>query len=50
MKRATSLSRYQSFRWLWRFDSEARWFWFLQYMLGADLQKDVLINLRDFGV
>ncbi|NRD34554.1 hypothetical protein HQQ92_22840 [Shewanella sp. DC2-4] len=50
MKRATSLTRYQSFRWLWRFDSEARWFWFWQYVCGADLQQDVLINLRDFGV
>jgi hypothetical protein len=50
MRKATSLTRYQSFRWLWRFDPEAKWFWLRCYLKGADLQQDVLINLRDFGV
>jgi hypothetical protein len=50
MRKATSLNRYQSFRWLWRYDNEAKWFWLWAYIQGANLQEDVLINLRDFGV
>lgn len=44
------MSNYQAFRWLWRFDSEAKWFWFLCYLAKYDLRKDVEINLKDFGV
>lgn len=50
MLRVTNMSNYQSFRWLWRFDSEAKWFWLLCFIKGASLNKDVQINLNDFGV
>jgi hypothetical protein len=50
MLKATSLSKYKSFRWLWRFDAEAKWFWLRCFVRGHNLQEDVLINLRDFGV
>lgn len=44
------MSRYQAFRWLWRFDSEARWFWFGRYILSkSNLVNDVRQNYRDFG-
>jgi len=49
MLKVTAMTRYQSFRWLWRFDSEAKWFWLRCYIMGADLQEDVGINLRDFS-
>lgn len=48
------MSKYQAFRWLWRFDSEARYFWLWCYLKslfnGTHLKDDVAINLRDFGV
>lgn len=50
MKRVTSLSSYKSFRWLWRFDSEAKWFWLSCFLKGSNLQEDVIINLDTFGV
>jgi len=50
MKRVTALSNYQSFRWLWRFDSEAKWFWLRCFLQGKSLQEDVVINLDTFGV
>lgn len=44
------MSRYQAFRWLWRFDSEARWFWFGRYILSkSNLVEDVRQNYQDFG-
>jgi len=49
MLRVTAMTRYQAFRWLWRFDSEAKWFWLLCFVKGADLKEDVWINLRDYG-
>lgn len=51
MTRVTRLSRYKSFRWLWRKDPEARWFWLRAYVFSrANLQECVMDNLRDFGV
>ncbi|ASV43975.1 hypothetical protein [Pseudoalteromonas phage KB12-38] len=51
MTRYSSLTRYQSFRWLWRKDPEARWFWLRCWLFTrADLKECVLENLRDFGV
>tara|TARA_R110000823_G_C15952906_1_gene502414 strand:+ start:1630 stop:1848 length:219 start_codon:yes stop_codon:yes gene_type:complete len=50
MLRVTSLTKYQAFRWLWRFDAEAKWFWFWCFIKGSDLREDVMINLNDFGV
>lgn len=50
MTKWSSLTRYQAFRWLWRKDPEARWHWMRCYLRGANLQEDVFINLRDFGV
>ena len=50
MLRVTAMSRYQAFRWLWRFDNEAKWYWLKCYILGANLKEDVAINLNDFGV
>ena len=50
MLRHTAMSRYQAFRWLWRFDSEAKWFWLWCYVKNENLKEDVAINLRDFGV
>jgi hypothetical protein len=50
MLRVTAMNKYQAFRWLWRFDSEARFFWLKCFLLGSDLKQDVIINLSDFGV
>ena len=50
MLKSTSMSKYQSFRWLWRFDSEAKWLWLACFIKGNDLKQDVIINLSDFGV
>lgn len=50
MLRVTAMSNYQSFRWLWRFDNEAKWFWLFHYLCGCNLNQDVIINLNDFGV
>ena len=50
MLRVTAMTKYQAFRWLWRFDSDARFFWLKCFILGHDLKQDVGINLRDFGV
>lgn len=50
MLRVTSMTKYQSFRWLWRFDAEARFFWLKCFLLGQDLKQDVIVNLSDFGV
>jgi hypothetical protein len=50
MLRVTAMTKYQAFRWLWRFDSEARLFWLKCFLLGHDLKEDVIINLSDFGV
>lgn len=44
------MSRYQAFRWLWRFDNETKWFWLWCYIKGANLQQDVEINLLTFGI
>jgi len=50
MLKVTAMSRWQAFRWLWRKDPEARWLWLMAFIRGSQLQKDVAINLRDFGV
>lgn len=51
MTRVTNLTRYKAFRWLWRFDNEAKWFWLHCYLFSkADLKEDVAINLQDFGL
>ena len=50
MLKATSMNKYQSFRWLWRFDAESKWFWLWCLIKGNDLKQDVIINLSDFGV
>ena len=50
MLRVTAMTKYQAFRWLWRFDSEARFFWLKCFLLGHNLKQDVLNNLHDFGV
>ncbi len=50
MLRVTAMNKYQAFRWLWRFDNEAKWFWFRCFIMRADLQQCVRENLRDFGV
>lgn len=49
MLRVTSLTNYKAFRWLWRFDSEAKWYWLKCFALRKNLKQDVEINLRDFG-
>lgn len=51
MKKWNQLTRYQAFRWLWRFDSEAKWYWLRVYLFSkSNLQDDVWQNLKDFGV
>lgn len=50
MLRVTAMSKYQAFRWLWRFDSEAKFYWLKCFLLGSNLKQDVIINLNDFGV
>ena len=50
MLKVTSMSKYQAFRWLWRFDPEARMHWLFCYLSGSNLVKDVEINLNTFGV
>ena len=50
MLKATAMNKYQAFRWLWRFDNEARLFWLKYFLLGYDLKQDVICNLNDFGV
>lgn len=50
MLRVTSMTRYQAFRWLWRFDNDAKWFWSLSYLKGSNLIDDVKQNFSDFGV
>ena len=50
MLRVTAMNNYQAFRWLWRFDNKAKWFWLKCFILGSDLKEDVAINLNDFGV
>jgi hypothetical protein len=50
MKTINTISRRAAFVWLWRHDSEARWFWLLQYIKGHDLRLDVAINLRAYGL
>jgi len=50
MKTINSLTRYQAFRWLWRYDNEAKWFWLKVYLFSrADLRKDVRQNYDTFG-
>ncbi len=44
------MTNYQSFRWLWRFDSEAKWFWLKLFLLRKNLQECVEDNLYTFGV
>lgn len=50
MKTVNTISRWAAFIWLWRHDSEAKWFWLRAYLAGANLRGDVAINLRDFGL
>lgn len=50
MLSVNNMSKYQAFRWLWRNDPEARWYWFRCFLKGSDLRTDVTINLRDFGL
>ena len=52
MLRITSMNNYQAFRWLWRFDNEAKWFW-LKILLspsGGNLIEEVKVNFADFGI
>jgi len=49
MKTVNTISRRAALVWLWRNDSEARWFWLLQYIRGHELRRDVVINLKQFG-
>lgn len=50
MLRVTSMTNYQSFRWLWRFNHEAKWFWLKLFLLRENLQGCVADNLYTFGV
>ena len=51
MKTVTSISRWAAFVWLWRNDSEAKWFWFKRWLLSnSNLNECVFENLRDFGL
>jgi len=50
MLKVTSMTNYQAFRWLWRFDAEAKWFWLFTYISGNKLQPCVADNLDTFGV
>lgn len=50
MLRVTAMTNYQAFRWLVRFDSEARFLWIIAFLSRYDLRQDVQVNLRDFGV
>ena len=56
MLRWTAMSNYQAFRWLWRYDSDAKWFWLITYIKMAllrdteELRGCVGDNLHDFGV
>ena len=50
MLRVTAMSNYQSFRWLWRFDPEAKWFWLKLFLLQKNLQECVEDNLYTFGI
>lgn len=48
MLKVTSMSSYKAFRWLWRFDPEAKWYWLTRFIMNHNLKEDVLINLTDF--
>jgi hypothetical protein len=50
MKTVNTISRWAAFVWLWRHDSEARWFWLWQFLKGHNLREEVACNLRDFGL
>lgn len=50
MLRVTAMTNYQAFRWLWRFDSEAKFYWLKCFILGSSLKESVADNLQDFGV
>lgn len=50
MLRYTAMTNYQAFRWLWRFDNEAKWFWFRCFLFSKDkLSKCVGDNLYTYG-
>jgi hypothetical protein len=49
MKTVNTISRWAAFVWLWRHDSEARWFWLWCYLRGHNVREDMACNLRDFG-
>jgi len=50
MLRYTAMNNYQAFRWLWRHDGEAGWFWLWCYITGHNLVPCVEDNLYTYGV
>jgi hypothetical protein len=52
MKRWTSLTNWQAYRWLLRYDSEATWLWTKEFVMAdkGTLKLAVRDNLRDYGV
>lgn len=50
MLTVNNMSKWQSFMWLWRFDSEAKFYWLKCFLLRHNLKDDVRINLSDFGI
>jgi hypothetical protein len=49
MLRYTAMSNYQAFRWLLRFDSEAKLFWLWAFLLQANLSECVGDNLYPYA-
>lgn len=50
MLRVTAMTDYQALRWLWRHDSEARWFWLGRFIFSNNLRDAVEDNLYTYGV
>lgn len=51
MKTVRTISRYAAFVWLWRKDSDAKWFWLRCWLFTpCNLNICVYENLRDFGL
>lgn len=50
MLKLTTITKYQAFRWLCKFDPDFKWFWVMRYIKMHDLRKEVYVNLRDFKI